>query len=71
MRYATLGVVRYAPLVAIALQVGGQVGRVGVLTQCALEEATELELGMRGITAYLGTAAAVGASRARWRRSAR
>ena len=38
----TLGVVRYAPLVAIGLQVGGQVGRGGVLTQCALEEATEL-----------------------------
>jgi propanediol dehydratase large subunit len=51
----TLGVVRYAPLVAIALQVGGQVGRGGVLTQCALEEATELELGMRGITAYAET----------------
>ena len=33
---------------AIALQVGAQVGRGGVLTQCALEEATELELGMRG-----------------------
>ncbi|MGY1681612.1 propanediol/glycerol family dehydratase large subunit [Geodermatophilus sp. SYSU D01176] len=51
----TLGVVRYAPLVAIALQVGAQVGRGGVLTQCALEEATELELGMRGITAYAET----------------
>ena len=51
----TLGVVRYAPLVAIALQIGGQVGRGGVLTQCALEEATELELGMRGITAYAET----------------
>src|SRR3954469_24110645 len=51
----TLGVVRYAPLVAIGLQVGGQVGRGGVLTQCALEEATELELGMRGITAYAET----------------
>jgi propanediol dehydratase large subunit len=51
----TLGVVRYAPLVAIALQIGAQVGRGGVLTQCALEEATELELGMRGITAYAET----------------
>jgi propanediol dehydratase large subunit len=51
----TLGVVRYAPLVAIGLQVGGQVGRGGVLTQCALEEATELDLGMRGITAYAET----------------
>ncbi|MBN9738227.1 MULTISPECIES: propanediol/glycerol family dehydratase large subunit [unclassified Pseudonocardia] len=51
----TLGVVRYAPLVAIGLQVGAQVGRGGVLTQCALEEATELDLGMRGITAYAET----------------
>jgi propanediol dehydratase large subunit len=51
----TLGIVRYAPLVAIALQVGGQTGRGGVITQCALEEATELELGMRGITAYAET----------------
>jgi propanediol dehydratase large subunit len=51
----TLGVLRYAPLVAIALQIGAQVGRGGVLTQCALEEATELELGMRGITAYAET----------------
>jgi len=56
----TLGVVRYAPLVAIALQVGGQVGRGGVLTQCALEEATELELGMRGITAYAETISVYG-----------
>ncbi|MBT0774073.1 propanediol/glycerol family dehydratase large subunit [Kineosporia sp. J2-2] len=56
----TLGVVRYAPLVAIALQVGGQVGRGGRLTQCALEEATELDLGMRGITAYAETISVYG-----------
>lgn len=56
----TLGVIRYAPLVAIALQVGAQVGRGGVLTQCALEEATELELGMRGITAYAETISVYG-----------
>ncbi|MBW0105397.1 propanediol/glycerol family dehydratase large subunit [Pseudonocardia sp. KRD291] len=56
----TLGVVRYAPLLAIALQVGGQAGRGGVLTQCALEEATELELGMRGITAYAETISVYG-----------
>lgn len=56
----TLGVVRYAPLVAIALQIGAQVGRGGVLTQCALEEATELALGMRGITAYAETISVYG-----------
>ncbi|GAA1013411.1 glycerol dehydratase large subunit [Acrocarpospora pleiomorpha] len=56
----TLGVVRYAPLVAIALQVGAQTGKPGALTQCALEEATELELGMRGITAYAETISVYG-----------
>ncbi|KMS86619.1 propanediol/glycerol family dehydratase large subunit [Prauserella rugosa] len=56
----TLGVVRYAPLVAIALQVGSLAGTPGVLTQCALEEATELELGMRGITAYAETISVYG-----------
>jgi propanediol dehydratase large subunit len=56
----TLGVVRYAPLVAIALQVGAQAARPGVLTQCALEEATELELGMRGITGYAETISVYG-----------
>lgn len=56
----TLGVVRYAPLVAIALQVGAQTGRPGVVTQCALEESTELELGMRGITGYAETISVYG-----------
>ena len=56
----TLGVVRYAPLVAMAQQIGAQVGRGGLLTQCALEEATELELGMRGITAYAETISVYG-----------
>lgn len=56
----TLGVVRYAPLVAIGLQVGAQTGRPGVVTQCALEESTELELGMRGITGYAETISVYG-----------
>lgn len=56
----TVGVVRYAPFNALALQVGGQVGRGGVLIQCALEEATELLLGMRGITAYAETISVYG-----------
>lgn len=56
----TLGVARYAPLVAIGLQVGAQAGKPGVLTQCALEEATELELGMRGITGYAETISVYG-----------
>jgi len=56
----TLGVVRYAPLVAMAQTIGAQVGKGGPLTQCALEEATELELGMRGITAYAETISVYG-----------
>jgi propanediol dehydratase large subunit len=59
----TLGVVRYAPLVALGLLVGAQTGRGGVLTQCALEEATELSLGMRGLTAYAETISIYGTER--------
>lgn len=56
----TVGVVRYAPFNALALLVGSQVGRPGVLTQCAVEEATELQLGMRGLTAYAETVSVYG-----------
>lgn len=56
----TVAVVRYAPFNALSMLVGGQVGRGGVLIQCALEEATELQLGMRGITAYAETISVYG-----------
>jgi len=56
----TVGVARYAPLTALGLLVGSQTGRGGVITQCALEEATELQLGMRGITAYAETVSVYG-----------
>lgn len=56
----TVGVTRYAPFNALALLVGSQTGRGGVITQCALEEATELQLGMRGITAYAETVSVYG-----------
>jgi propanediol dehydratase large subunit len=56
----TVGIVRYAPFNAIAIMVGAQVGRPGILTQCAVEEATELELGMRGFTAYAETVSVYG-----------
>ncbi|NLA29774.1 MAG: propanediol/glycerol family dehydratase large subunit [Propionibacterium sp.] len=56
----TVGIVRYAPFNAIAIMVGSQVGRPGILTQCAVEEATELELGMRGFTAYAETVSVYG-----------
>ncbi|HML34522.1 MULTISPECIES: propanediol/glycerol family dehydratase large subunit [Sporomusa] len=56
----TVAVVRYAPFNALSILVGSQTGRGGVLTQCALEEATELLLGMRGITAYAETISVYG-----------
>lgn len=56
----TVGIVRYAPFNALALLVGSQVGRGGILTQCSVEEATELDLGMRGLTSYAETVSVYG-----------
>ena len=56
----TVAVARYAPFNAIAILVGANVGRPGVLTQCAVEEATELSLGMKGFTAYAETVSVYG-----------
>lgn len=56
----TMGVARYAPFNAMAILVGSQVGRRGTLTQCSSEEATELLLGMRGLSAYAETVSVYG-----------
>jgi propanediol dehydratase large subunit len=56
----TVGVARYAPFNAISILVGSQVGRRGTLTQCAVEEATELLMGMRGLTSYAETVSVYG-----------
>ena len=56
----TVAIARYAPLNAISLLVGSQIGRAGILTQCSVEEATELLLGMRGLTAYAETVSVYG-----------
>ena len=56
----TMGVARYAPFSAMALLIGSQTGRPGVLTQCSAEEATELELGIRGLTTYAETLSVYG-----------
>lgn len=56
----TVGIARYAPFNALSILIGSQVGRGGVLTQCALEEATELQLGMRGLTCYAETISVYG-----------
>lgn len=56
----TVGVGRYAPMNALSILVGSQTGRPGVITQCAVEEALELSMGMRGLTAYAETVSVYG-----------
>jgi propanediol dehydratase large subunit len=56
----TVAVFNYGPMNALSLLVGGQVGRPGVLSQDALEEAIELQLGMSGLTAYAETVSVYG-----------
>lgn len=51
----TVPVMEDAPSNAVALLIGSQVGRAGALTQCSVEEAMELELGLRGLTTYAET----------------
>ena len=56
----TVGVARYAPLNALALLVGSQTGRPGVMTQCAVEEKRNLELAIRGLVTYAETLSVYG-----------
>ena len=56
----TVGVARYAPLNAIAILVGSQTGRPGVMTQCAVEERRNLELAIRGLVTYAETLSVYG-----------
>jgi propanediol dehydratase large subunit len=56
----TVPVLRDAPSNALALLIGSQTGQPGALTQCSVEEATELELGMRGLTTYAETVSVYG-----------
>jgi len=60
----TCAIARYAPFNAISLLVGGQTGRGGILNQCSMEEATELELGMRGFVSYAETLSVYGTENA-------
>ena len=57
----TVGVARYAPLSALAILVGSQAGRGGVLNQCAVEEGINLRLGFKGLTTYSETLSVYGA----------
>jgi propanediol dehydratase large subunit len=45
---------------ALAVLIGSQVGAGGALTQCSIEEALELELGLRGLTTYAETVSLYG-----------
>jgi propanediol dehydratase large subunit len=56
----TVGVARYAPLNALAILVGSQATRGGVLTQCAVEESINLALGFKGFTNYSETLSVYG-----------
>ena len=56
----TVGVSRYAPLNAIAILVGSQTGRPGVLTQCAVEERLNLRLAIHGLVTYAETLSVYG-----------
>jgi propanediol dehydratase large subunit len=56
----TVGVSRYAPLNAIALLIGSQTGRSGVMTQCAVEERRNLQLGFQGLVTYAETLSVYG-----------
>lgn len=56
----TTAVTRYAPFNALALLVGGLCADKPVLSQCSLEEATELKMGMKGLTSYAETVSVYG-----------
>ena len=56
----TVRVARLAPFNALAILVGTQTGRGGVLTQCSVEEALGLRLAMKGLTSYAETLSVYG-----------
>ena len=56
----TVPVLGDAPSNALAVLIGSQVGAAGALTQCSIEEALELELGLRGLTTYAETVSVYG-----------
>jgi propanediol dehydratase large subunit len=51
----TVPVLADAPSNALACLIGAAAGAAGVLIQCSVEEAIELDLGMRGLTSYAET----------------
>src|SRR4029079_8395787 len=59
----TVGGARFAPLNALAILVGTQTGRGGVLTQCSIEESMGLRLAMKALTSYAETLSVYGTER--------
>lgn len=59
----TVRVARNAPFNALAILVGTQTGRGGVMTQCAVEEGLGLRLAMKGLTTYAETLSVYGTER--------
>ncbi|GAA1800112.1 propanediol/glycerol family dehydratase large subunit [Planosporangium flavigriseum] len=49
-----------APSNAVAVLIGSQVAAAGALTQCSVEEALELQLGVRGLVSYAETVSVYG-----------
>ncbi|EXG80178.1 propanediol/glycerol family dehydratase large subunit [Cryptosporangium arvum] len=56
----TVPVLADAPSNAVAVSIGAAVGAAGVLVQCSVEEALELELGLRGFVSYAETVSLYG-----------
>jgi propanediol dehydratase large subunit len=56
----TVGVAPLAPLNSVAVLVGSQVGRPGVLTQAAVEESVNLRLALKGLVSYAETLSVYG-----------
>ena len=56
----TVGVAGMAPFNAVAVLIGSQVGRPGVLTQAAVEEGVNLRLAMKGLVSYAETLSVYG-----------
>ncbi len=56
----TVPVLADAPSNAVAVTVGAAVAAAGVLVQCSVEEAMELEMGIRGLVSYAETVSLYG-----------
>jgi propanediol dehydratase large subunit len=56
----TVPVLADAPSNAVAVTIGAAVGAAGVLVQCSVEEAMELEMGIRGLVSYAETVSLYG-----------